>query len=98
MSAATAATTSGVRQVSSLLKVSRWAFFAVGITYGFFHNRSLAKSAAQKRIEEEYDRRVKLIEEAKRKYAELKTPKNQNTGSVNWDDDKSIEAWFMSLK
>ncbi|KAJ1918614.1 F1F0 ATP synthase subunit e, mitochondrial [Mycoemilia scoparia] len=98
MSAA-AATTSGVRQVSSLFKVSRWAFFATGITYGFFHNRGLYKQAQEKRIADAYDRKVKLIEEAKKQYAALHAPKAAPAGgAVNWEDEKSVEVWFASLE
>ncbi|KAI9506815.1 hypothetical protein GGI25_000152 [Coemansia spiralis] len=80
-----------VRQVSSLFKIGRWAALGAGLSYGYVHARSLSKDAEAKRIDNEYARKVALIEEAKRKYAEKKAAESGNTGETFNFDDPSFD-------
>ncbi|KAJ2059552.1 hypothetical protein GGI17_004320 [Coemansia sp. S146] len=89
-----------VRQVSSLFKIGRWSALAVGLSYGFFHARTLRNEASARHIESEYSRKVALIEEAKKKYAESKS---SNTGSssekFNFDDPNfDTDKWAKHLE
>ncbi|KAJ2002841.1 hypothetical protein GGI02_003755 [Coemansia sp. RSA 2322] len=89
-----------VRQVSSLFKIGRWSALAVGLSYGFLHARTLRNEASERRIEHEYARKVALIEEAKKKYAESKSPKGES-GSEQFNfDDPSFDAdkWAKHLE
>ncbi|KAJ2591654.1 hypothetical protein H4R99_006673, partial [Coemansia sp. RSA 1722] len=59
-----------VREVSSLFKIARWVAVGGGLSYGYIHARTLRNEANQKRVEQEYERKVALIQEAKKKFAE----------------------------
>ncbi|ORX97533.1 hypothetical protein K493DRAFT_281184 [Basidiobolus meristosporus CBS 931.73] len=90
--------------VSPLVNVSRYAALALGVTYGFFHRRSLEKSEGQKRIERTYQHKEQLIEEAKAAYAKKKLAETSApSGGVisdpdhpDFDLDKVIEQFEKS--
>ncbi|KAJ2491640.1 hypothetical protein IWW37_002090 [Coemansia sp. RSA 2050] len=86
-----------VRQVSSLFKIGRWSALAFGLSYGFFHARTLRNEAAARHTESEYARKVALIEEAKKKYA----ASQPSDGSVKFNfDDPNFDAdkWAKHLE
>ncbi|KAJ1756239.1 hypothetical protein GGH19_003605 [Coemansia sp. RSA 1807] len=91
---------SQVRQVSSLFKIARWGVLGVGLSYGFVHARTLHKDAQVKRIEDAYARKVALIEEAKKKFADLNAAKNGSGGEQFNFEDPNFDAdkWVKHLE
>ncbi|KAJ1884776.1 hypothetical protein LPJ66_010444 [Kickxella alabastrina] len=89
-----------VRQVSSLFKIGRWAALGAGLSYGYVHARSLKKDADVRHIEHEYERKVALIEEARKKFAESKaTPDNGSGAKFNFDDPNfDADKWAKHLE
>ncbi|KAJ2254786.1 hypothetical protein GGI01_000241 [Coemansia sp. RSA 376] len=88
-----------VRQVSSLFKIGRWSALAVGLSYGFFHARTLRNEASARHIESEYSRKVALIEEAKKKYAESKSSNTGSSEKFNFDDPSfDADKWAKHLE
>ncbi|KAJ2560429.1 hypothetical protein GGF44_004026 [Coemansia sp. RSA 1694] len=89
-----------VRQVSSLFKIGRWSALAVGLSYGFFHARTLRNEASARHIDSEYSRKVALIEEAKKKYAESKSSPTAGAGQTFNFDDPNFDAdkWVKHLE
>lgn len=73
----------------------KWSFLGAGVFYGFFHNRTLASQAEEKRFQQEWARKEKLIAEAKEKFAKLNAPKGDSgvitdVNDPNFDIDKYI--------
>ncbi|KAJ1834212.1 hypothetical protein IWW55_000656 [Coemansia sp. RSA 2706] len=92
---------SQVRQVSSLFKIARWGVLGAGLSYGFVHARSLRNDANARRIEETYARKIALIEEAKRKFAEQKAAQSGSGDSAKFDfEDPNFDAdkWFKHVE
>ncbi|PIA18132.1 hypothetical protein COEREDRAFT_70838 [Coemansia reversa NRRL 1564] len=89
-----------VRQISSLFKIARWAVLGAGLSYGFLHGHSLHKQANTRRIDQEYARKVSLIEEAKRKFAEQKSAQSGgNTDKFDFEDPNfDADKWFKHLE
>ncbi|KAJ1735069.1 hypothetical protein H4217_001413 [Coemansia sp. RSA 1939] len=90
-----------IRQVSSLFKIGRWAVLGAGLSYGWVHARTLRKEADVKRIDNEYARKVALIEEAKRKYAEQKAAESGSGSgqSFNFEDPSfDFEKWAKHVE
>ncbi|KAI7885636.1 hypothetical protein K492DRAFT_212679 [Lichtheimia hyalospora FSU 10163] len=59
---------------SAFKNVGRWSALAFGLVYGYTHNASLQKQANEKKQQHEYERKEKLIEEARAAYAAKKNP------------------------
>ncbi|KAJ1729798.1 hypothetical protein LPJ61_003352 [Coemansia biformis] len=89
-----------VRQVSSLFKIARWGALGVGLSYGFVRARTLRNEAAERRISQAYDRKVALIAEAKKKFAESKAPQGGSAGETFDFEDPSFDAdkWFKHVE
>ncbi|KAJ2893052.1 hypothetical protein GGI21_004701 [Coemansia aciculifera] len=89
-----------VRQVSSLFKIGRWSALAIGLSYGFVHARTLRNEAHARHIDAEYSRKLALIEEAKKKYAESKTtPASGAPSTFNFDDPNfDADKWIKHLE
>ncbi|GAB5585708.1 F1F0 ATP synthase subunit e [Umbelopsis nana] len=56
---------------ASFVNVGRWSALGLGVLYGFTHNRSLHKLEAENKIKHEYERKERLIEQARAEYAKL---------------------------
>ncbi|KAJ2782185.1 hypothetical protein GGI15_002983 [Coemansia interrupta] len=90
---------SSVRQVSSLYKIGRWVALAGGLSYGYVHAHTLRKEANVKRLDKEYARKVALIEEAKKKFAESKASPSTGAESFNFEDPNfDFDKWAKHLE
>ncbi|KAJ2604223.1 hypothetical protein EV177_006477 [Coemansia sp. RSA 1804] len=81
--------------------IGRWAVLGAGLSYGWVHARTLRKEADVKRIDNEYARKVALIEEAKRKYAEQKAAESGSGSgqSFNFEDPSfDFEKWAKHVE
>ncbi|KAJ2858255.1 hypothetical protein J3B02_000390 [Coemansia erecta] len=88
-----------VREVSSLFKIARWVALGGGLSYGYVHARTLRKEANERRIEKEYERKVALIQEAKKKYAESKSTPDSSSEKFNFDDPNfDADKWFKHFE
>ena len=58
----------------STTNVLRWSALAVGIFYGFSHQRTITASQRAEHERHEYESKQKLINQAKAEYAKLKNP------------------------
>ncbi|KAI5864963.1 ATP synthase subunit E [Durotheca rogersii] len=88
-------TTSGVN-------VLRYSALAVGVFYGFTHQRSITAAQKAAAAQEEYKHKQQLIEQARTEYAKSKNPSpraSENSG-LNQDpmDPKfDLEAYLNAL-
>ncbi|KAJ2455200.1 hypothetical protein EV183_000935 [Coemansia sp. RSA 2336] len=92
---------SQVREVSSLFKIARWGVLGAGLSYGFIRNRSLRSDAEARKIEQAYARKVALIEEAKKKFAEKKAAESGSSNAEKFDfEDPNFDAdkWFKHIE
>ncbi|CAO3681805.1 unnamed protein product [Umbelopsis ramanniana] len=53
------------------VNVGRWSALGLGVVYGVVHNRSLHKLEAENKVKHEYERKERLIEQAREQYAKL---------------------------
>jgi F-type H+-transporting ATP synthase subunit e len=63
-----------------LLQVLRWGALALGVFYGFSHQQAIHSRDKTAAYQAEYERKHKLIQEAKAKFAEKHSPKNGDGG------------------
>ncbi|CAK3960013.1 related to F1F0-ATP synthase subunit E [Lecanosticta acicola] len=73
---------------STGVNVLRWGALTFGIFYGFTHQQAIFAKDKTAAYQHEYDRKQKLIDEAKAKYAEKTTPKTGDGVITNPDDPK----------
>lgn len=55
-------------------QVLRWSALAVGVFYGFSHQRGITATQRAQHEEHEYSKKQKLIDQAKLEYAKQKNP------------------------
>jgi F-type H+-transporting ATP synthase subunit e len=60
--------------MSSTVNVLRWSALAVGVFYGFSHQRTITASQRAEHDRHEYEQKQKLINQAKAEYAKIKNP------------------------
>lgn len=86
---------------SSFSQVFRYSALVAGILYGFTHDLTLKAEAAKKKEEVEYQKKVKLIAEAKAEYKKLhpvaQSSTNFNLEDPNLDFGKVVESYIASL-
>lgn len=83
-----------------LIQVLRYGALVTGVLYGFTHDLSLKAEGAKKKEEAEYQKKVKLIEEAKAEYKKLNPPQASSSFNLedpNLDFAKAIESTVESL-
>ncbi|PGH08290.1 hypothetical protein AJ80_07886 [Polytolypa hystricis UAMH7299] len=83
------------------VNVLRYSALFAGVFYGFYHQSSLNSQAKNDKIDQEYKRKLALIEQAKAAYAKKNappTPKSE-TGVITDPEDKrfDLEA-FINFK
>ncbi|KAI0899325.1 ATP synthase subunit E [Annulohypoxylon nitens] len=88
-------TTSGVN-------VLRYSALALGVFYGFTHQRSISAAQRATAAQKEYEHKQQLIEKAKAEYAKSKNPTLQTTEKSALDQDPAdpkfdLEAYFNAL-
>ncbi|KAF3938444.1 hypothetical protein ABW19_dt0202760 [Dactylella cylindrospora] len=65
------------------VNILRWSFLAFGVLYGFQHQRTLYKQEKDHHAKQEWERKEKLIAEAKEEYKKsLLPPDQRNTGTI----------------
>lgn len=62
------------------MQVFRWSALAFGVFYGFSHQSAIYSSDKKAAAQHEWDRKVKLIDDAKAKYAEKSRPGSGDGG------------------
>ncbi|KAI1799113.1 ATP synthase E chain-domain-containing protein [Daldinia bambusicola] len=87
-------TTSGVN-------VLRYSALALGVFYGFTHQRTINASQKAAAAKKEYEHKQQLIEKAKAEYAKAKNPPaTSDKGPLNqdpMDPNFDLEAYFNAL-
>ncbi|GAV26959.1 hypothetical protein PMKS-000420 [Pichia membranifaciens] len=84
----------------STLNVFRYGALVTGVLYGFTHDLSLKAAGEKKKEEAEYQKKIKLIEDAKAEYKKLNPPKASagfDLEDPNLDFAKAIESAVESL-
>jgi F-type H+-transporting ATP synthase subunit e len=61
------------------LQVARYSALGFGIIYGLYHQANLSSSAKQAAAKREYERKQKLIDQAKAEYSKKTLPASQKT-------------------
>ncbi|CAO3658388.1 unnamed protein product [Umbelopsis vinacea] len=80
---------------ASFVNVGRWSALGLGVLYGFTHNRSLQKLEAENKIKHEYERKERLIDQARAEYVKLNAKPTDgavvtDVDSPNFDLEKFI--------
>ncbi|EDO14831.1 hypothetical protein Kpol_364p3 [Vanderwaltozyma polyspora DSM 70294] len=71
----------------STVNVLRYSALGLGLIFGLKNDLVFRSDAKKQKEEEEYQRKLKLVEEAKKEYARLHPPKETKSSSkVNWED------------
>ncbi|KAJ1903852.1 hypothetical protein LPJ81_002838 [Coemansia sp. IMI 209127] len=83
-----------------MFSIGRWAVLGAGLSYGYAHAHTLRKEADIKRIDNDYARKVALIEEAKKKYAEKVAAESGSSGqSFNFEDPNfDFDKWAKHVE
>ncbi|KAL0936488.1 mitochondrial f0 subunit e [Colletotrichum truncatum] len=85
---------------SSGVNVLRYTALGLGIFYGFTHQRSITASQKAAAAQKEYERKEKLIEQAKAEFAKKNSPVKAADAGVNqdpMDPNFDLEAFFNNL-
>ncbi|KAJ2964394.1 hypothetical protein NQZ79_g593 [Umbelopsis isabellina] len=75
---------------ASFVNVGRWSALGLGVLYGFTHNRSLHKLESKNKVEQEYERKERLIEQARAEYAKKHFKATTSEDSPDFDFEKFI--------
>jgi F-type H+-transporting ATP synthase subunit e len=59
----------------------RWSALAVGVFYGFSHQRTLRSQEKIKKIDSEFSHKQSLIDQARAEWAKKSQPASKQTGS-----------------
>lgn len=62
------------------IQVLRWSALVFGVFYGFTHQSAIYSSDKKAAAQQEWDHKVKLIDQAKAKYAEKNRPAGSGDG------------------
>ncbi|KJY00912.1 mitochondrial ATPase like protein [Zymoseptoria brevis] len=78
--------------------VLRWGALVFGVFYGFTHQQAIFAKDKAAEHKHEYDRKQKLIDEAKAKFAEKHSPKSGDGVITNPDDPKfDLEKYLLKV-
>jgi F-type H+-transporting ATP synthase subunit e len=61
----------------------RWSALGLGIFYGFTHQRAITASQKAEHAQHEYEKKEKLIQQAKAEFAKKKNPTSGDSGTSN---------------
>ncbi|EJT51096.1 hypothetical protein A1Q1_07691 [Trichosporon asahii var. asahii CBS 2479] len=84
---------------SNTVNVIRYSALIFGVAYGFLHNRTLHKEAADQGLQNKLHKREELIAEAKRQFAANKAAKQEeknvitDPSSDKFDLEAAIKHW-----
>ena len=59
----------------------RWSALGLGIFYGFTHQRAITASQRAEHAQHEYEKKEKLIQQAKAEFAKKKNPTSGDDGT-----------------
>jgi hypothetical protein len=59
----------------------RWSALGLGIFYGFTHQRAITASQKAEHAQHEYEKKEKLIQQAKAEFAKKKNPSSGDDGT-----------------
>ncbi|EME87304.1 uncharacterized protein MYCFIDRAFT_47761 [Pseudocercospora fijiensis CIRAD86] len=83
---------------STGVNVLRWGALVFGVFYGFSHQQVISSRDKRAAYQHEYDRKAKLISEAKAKFAEKSRPSTGSGVITNPDDPKfDLEAYLTQV-
>jgi F-type H+-transporting ATP synthase subunit e len=61
----------------------RWSALGLGIFYGFTHQRAITASQKAEHAQHEYEKKEKLIQQAKAEFAKKNNPTSGDSGTSN---------------
>ncbi|UNI14721.1 F1F0 ATP synthase subunit e, mitochondrial [Purpureocillium takamizusanense] len=70
---------------STGVNVLRWSALAVGVFYGFSHQRTITTTQRAAHEQHEYEQKQKLIDQAKAEFAKQKNPQPASQSDVITD-------------
>ncbi|ODA78770.1 hypothetical protein RJ55_06153 [Drechmeria coniospora] len=85
---------------STGVNVLRWSALAVGVFYGFSHQRTITATQQAQHQEHEYAQKQKLINKAKAEFAKKNNPKSASESGIitNADDPKfDLEKYLLQV-
>ncbi|VUC20335.1 unnamed protein product [Clonostachys rosea] len=84
---------------STGVNVLRWSALAVGVFYGFSHQRSITAAQRAQHDQHEYQEKQKKIDQAKAEYARQKNPAPASSSDVITDPtDPKFDLEKLLLK
>ena len=76
---------------STGVNVLRWGALAFGVFYGFSHQTAISSRDKIAAAQHEYERKEKLINQAKAAWAQKNAPKGQGNGVVTDPNDPKFD-------
>ena len=64
----------------SYFQVLRWSALGLGVFYGFTHQRAIFSAQRAEHAQHEYEKKEKLIQQAKAEFAKQKNPTSSDSG------------------
>ncbi|KAM0424757.1 hypothetical protein ACHAPT_010067 [Fusarium lateritium] len=84
---------------STGVNVLRWSALGVGVFYGFTHQRAITSAQRAEHAQHEYEKKEKLIQQAKAEFAKQKNPTAASADSVITDPaDPKFDLEKLLLK
>ncbi|KJZ78423.1 hypothetical protein HIM_02461 [Hirsutella minnesotensis 3608] len=84
---------------STGVNVLRWSALAVGVFYGFSHQRTIRSTQKAEHEKHEYEQKQKLIDQAKAEFAKQKKPQPASGDDVITDvQDPRFDLEKLLLK
>ncbi|KAK5174083.1 F1F0 ATP synthase subunit e, mitochondrial [Saxophila tyrrhenica] len=79
------------------VNVLRWGALAFGVFYGFSHQSSIRSSDRKAAAQHEWDQKTKMIEDARKAYADKKNPPKQGVISDPDDPKFDLEKYLTDV-
>ncbi|KAF5013523.1 hypothetical protein FDECE_483 [Fusarium decemcellulare] len=83
---------------STGVNVLRWSALGLGIFYGFTHQRAITRTQRAEHAEHEYQKKQKLIDQAKAEFAKKQNPTSAADSVITDPSDPKFDLEKLLLK
>ncbi|KAM0246743.1 hypothetical protein ACHAP5_004514 [Fusarium lateritium] len=83
----------------AIFRVLRWSALGLGIFYGFTHQRAITASQKAEHAQHKYEKKEKLIQQAKAEFAKKKNPTSGDSVITDPSDPKfDLEKLLLKVQ
>ncbi|EEU48630.1 uncharacterized protein NECHADRAFT_73389 [Fusarium vanettenii 77-13-4] len=83
---------------STGVNVLRWSALGLGVFYGFTHQRAIFSAQRAEHAQHEYEKKEKLIQQAKAEFAKQKNPTSSADSVITDPADPKFDLEKLLLK